>query len=113
MRLPHRGRLQHKEDAVDAAGQVSTTWVPYRHCYARVEDQTSEDEVDNGDKVSAVATVRVSILYPRGGVLPQASHRFVFTEQAGRVRTLNIESVRRVGVDRRMMELACSEVQDG
>lgn len=104
--------IQRNIPSQDAAGQPVESWSDYRTCYADVSD-SGGSQTRRGDQERGLADVEVSIRYPREEQrLPLPTDRVVYREQAGRTRTLNIDSVRRTDDRRRMLVLSCREVQD-
>lgn len=113
MRLRHRIEIQRDHPTQDATGQPVSDWLTVRKCWANVNDVMNEGgERQQAAKITAIAESEVVIRYPQDGTLPTARDRIKYREGSC-VRTLNIESVKRIDRVRRMMVLRCSESQDG
>lgn len=109
MRLKHRVDLQKEDPTADSHGQLVAAWTTYRTCWANVTDGSGTETL-RGDQVEATVSTEVHLMYPRQGRMPVPQDRVSYSE-AGVARTLNVEAVRRSDLDRRMIVLACSEVQ--
>lgn len=112
MRLRQRIKLQRDDQTQDAQGHPVATWRTYRECWANVEDMPQSKEEEQHNKATAVADVVVTIRHPHErGDFPTARDRVVFTD-GNCERTLNVEGVHRMDQVRRVVQLACVEVQD-